>query len=54
MNLNSGELIQALRQQDHLYTLTEMAGDSLHTRVIGVITSVLHSKGDGIEAVSAP
>ncbi|WBG92082.1 mannitol dehydrogenase family protein [Pantoea piersonii] len=53
VNLNSGELIQALRQQDHLYTLTEMADDSLNTRVIGVITSALHGKGDGIEAVIA-
>lgn len=53
VNLNSGELIQALRQQDHLYTLTEMADDSLSTRVIGVITSALHGKGDGIEAVIA-
>lgn len=53
VNLNSGELIQALRQQDHLYTLTEMADDSLQTRVIGVIASALHGKGDGIEAVIA-
>ncbi|WP_343552823.1 mannitol dehydrogenase family protein [Pantoea sp.] len=51
VNLNSGELIQALRQQDLLYTLTEMADSSLHTRVIGVITQALHGKGDGIEAV---
>ncbi|QGY29871.1 mannitol dehydrogenase family protein [Pantoea cypripedii] len=51
VNLNSGALIEALRQQDLLYTLTEMADDSLHTRVIGVITAALHGKGDGIEAV---
>jgi fructuronate reductase len=51
VNLNSGELIQALRQQDLLYTLTEMADSSLHTRVIGVVTQALHGKGDGIEAV---
>ncbi|WP_312142026.1 mannitol dehydrogenase family protein [Pantoea septica] len=53
VNLNSGELIQALRQQDHLYSLTEMADDSLNTRIIGVITSALHGKSDGIEAVIA-
>jgi len=53
VNLNSGELIQALRQQDHLYSLTEMADDSLSTRIIGVITSALHGKSDGIEAVIA-
>jgi fructuronate reductase len=51
VNLNSGTLIQALRQQDLLYTLTEMADESLHTRVIGVVTQALHGKGDGIEAV---
>jgi len=53
VNLNSGELIQALRQQDHLYSLTEMADDSLNTRIIGVITSALQGKSDGIEAVIA-
>ena len=51
VNLNSGALIEALRQQDLLYTLTEMADDSLHTRVIGVVTQALHGKGDGIDAV---
>ncbi|MFH8135039.1 mannitol dehydrogenase family protein [Pantoea osteomyelitidis] len=51
VNLNSGALIQALRDQQLLYTVTEMAGDSLSTRVIGVITAALHGKGDGIEAV---
>jgi len=51
VNLNSGELIQALREQELLYTLTEMADDSQHTRVIGVITQALHGKSDGIEAV---
>ncbi|MDI9219930.1 mannitol dehydrogenase family protein [Pantoea sp. EA-12] len=51
VNLNSGALIQALRQQDLLYTVTEMADDSLNTRVIGVVTQALHGKGDGIDAV---
>lgn len=51
VNLNSGALIEALREQQLLYTLTEMADDSLHTRVIGVITQALHGKSDGIEAV---
>ena len=46
VNLNSGELIQALRQQDHLYSLTEMADDALNTRIIGVITSALHGKSE--------
>lgn len=51
VNLNSGDLIQALREQNLLFTLTEMADDALHTRVIGVITQALHGKSDGIEAV---
>lgn len=51
VNLNSGALIQALREQQLMYTVTEMAGDTLSTRVIGVITDALHGKGDGIEAV---
>lgn len=51
VNLNSGALIQALRQQDLLYTLTEMADDTLNTRVIGVVTQALHGKSDGIDAV---
>lgn len=51
VNLNSGDLIQALREQNLLYTLTEMADDSLQTRVIGVIIQALHGKSDGIEAV---
>ncbi len=51
VNLNSGALIAALRQQDLLYSVTEMADDSLHTRIVGVITQALHAKSDGIEAV---
>lgn len=53
VNLNSGELITALRQQDHLYTLTEKSDDTLQTRLIGVITGSLHGKSDGIDAVIA-
>ena len=52
VNLNSGALISALRQQDHLYTLTEMADDHLQTRVIGVITQALHARSDGSAAVT--
>ena len=53
VNLNSGALIQALREQDLLYTLTEKSDDAVETRVIGIITSALHGKTDGIEAVIA-
>ncbi|ORM68697.1 fructuronate reductase [Pantoea wallisii] len=51
VNLNSGELIAALRQQDLRYTVTEMTDDTLNTRVVGIITQALHGKSDGVEAV---
>ncbi|MFS2224554.1 mannitol dehydrogenase family protein [Pantoea sp. B65] len=51
VNLNSGELIAVLRAQSLLYTVTEMADDSLSTRVIGVVNAALHGQSDGIEAV---
>ncbi|MBP2167512.1 fructuronate reductase [Erwinia toletana] len=51
VNLNSGELIAVLRAQSLLYTVSEMADDSLSTRVIGVINAALHGQSDGIEAV---
>ena len=51
VNLNSGELIAALREQSLLYSVTELADDSRHTRVVGVITAALPGKGDGIETV---
>ena len=44
VNLNSGALIAALRQQDLLYSVTEMADDSLHTRIVGVIPSAAREK----------
>ncbi len=51
VNLNSGELIAALRAQSLQYTVTEMADDHLSTRVIGVITAALHAKSDGVNRV---
>lgn len=51
INLNSGELIQALKQQDYCYSVAEMAGDQLALRVIGVVKEALHGKSDGIDAV---
>ncbi|KGT95808.1 D-mannonate oxidoreductase [Erwinia typographi] len=51
VNLNSGELIQALKQQDYCYTVAEMAGDEMALRVIGVVKEALHGKSDGIDAV---
>lgn len=49
--INSNGLITALRQQDLLYTLTELADGSQRTRVIGVITCALKGDKDGIDAV---
>ena len=51
VNLNSGELIEALKKQDCCYTVAEMAGDEMALRVIGVVTAALHGKSDGINAV---
>lgn len=51
VNLNSGELIQALKQQDYCYTVAEMAGEEMALRVIGVVKEALHGKSDGIDAV---
>lgn len=51
INLNSGELIQALRQQQLCYSVAEMADDRLNLRVIGVVTAALHGQSDGISAV---
>ena len=51
INLNSGELIAALRQQGLCYTVAEMADDRLNLRVTGVVTAALHGQSDGIEAV---
>ncbi|MGE9549631.1 mannitol dehydrogenase family protein [Erwinia amylovora] len=51
VNLNSGELIEALKKQDCCYTVAEMAGEEMALRVIGVVTAALHGKSDGIHAV---
>lgn len=50
---NQGELINALRQQDMLYSVTEMADSGLSTRVVGVVRQALYRNGDGIDAVIA-
>ncbi|MDW8846977.1 mannitol dehydrogenase family protein [Erwinia sp. MMLR14_017] len=51
VNLNSGELIQALKEQNGFYTVAEMADNEMTLRVIGVVKQALHGKSDGIEAV---
>ncbi|WP_034915932.1 fructuronate reductase [Erwinia sp. 9145] len=51
VNLNSGELIQALKQQNYCYSVAEMADEQILLRVVGVITAALHGRSDGIDAV---
>lgn len=52
INLIGGEQqIEAIRQQDLLWSVSEMADNGWHSRVIGVATAALHAQVDGIEAV---
>lgn len=52
INLQStSNLVSALRQQDHLYSVTEMADSGKTSRVVGVITAAVNARTDGIEAV---
>lgn len=52
INLIGGESqTAAIRQQDYLYTVSEMDDAQWHTRVIGVICEALHAAQDGIDAV---
>lgn len=48
---DAGGVIAALKQQDLLYSLTEMAGHDWHCRVIGVICQALALPVDGLDAV---
>ncbi|WP_428943509.1 mannitol dehydrogenase family protein [Pantoea sp. FN060301] len=50
---NQGELVNALRQQDMLYSVTEMADSGLSTRVVGVVKQALYRNGDGIDTIIA-
>lgn len=49
--LNSGDLIKALREQDCLYSVTEKTADELRTRVVGVVKETLFAREDGVERV---
>ncbi len=52
INLVGGEQqIADIKQQDHLWSVSEMAADGWHTRVVGVATQALHVSIDGLEAV---
>lgn len=52
VNLFGGEqLIEALRQQDHLYSVLEKGATSNKAIVIGAVNESLHSSLDGIDAV---
>lgn len=48
---STSNLLASLCQQDHLYTVTEMADNSETTRVVGVITAAVNARTDGIDAV---
>lgn len=48
---SSSRLLDDLRGQDHLYSVTEMADGGETTRVIGVICATADARTDGIEAV---
>ncbi|AOR64064.1 mannitol dehydrogenase family protein [Pectobacterium wasabiae] len=52
INLIGGEQqIEAIRQQDLLWSVSEMADSGWNSRVIGVATCALHAEVEGIEAV---
>lgn len=52
VNLFGGEqLIEQLRQQDHLYSVLEKGAQSNQAIVIGAVNESLHSSLDGIDAV---
>jgi fructuronate reductase len=52
INLIGGEQqIRDIRQQDNLWSVSEMAESGWQTRVVGVATQALHAQLDGIQAV---
>ncbi|OON39673.1 fructuronate reductase [Izhakiella australiensis] len=51
VNLNSGELINALNAQHGLYSVAEMSGETLALRVVGVVKQGIHAKSEGVGAV---
>ncbi|GLR10824.1 fructuronate reductase [Mixta theicola] len=54
INLHStSHLMASLRQQDYLYTVTEMADSGKTSRAVGVITAAVNARTDGIDAVIA-
>ncbi|WP_226068474.1 mannitol dehydrogenase family protein [Dickeya zeae] len=54
INLIGGEQqIKDIRQQDLLWSVSEMAGDNWSSRLIGVAKKALHAELDGIESILA-
>ena len=51
VSLHSAELLQALRQQDHLYTVLEKGRDGRRATVIGAVRESVIAALDGLEAV---
>ncbi|MEW5290105.1 mannitol dehydrogenase family protein [Erwinia papayae] len=50
---NQGHLVNALRQQDWLYSVSEMADDGVTTRVVGVVRQAFYRSEEGIEKIIA-
>jgi len=52
VNLFGGEeLIQSLREQEHLYTVAEKGADQTEVKIIGAVCESLHPTFDGTDAV---
>ena len=51
ISLFGADLIEQLRNQDHLYTVLEKGADSVAAKVVGAVTESVHPKLDGAQAV---
>lgn len=52
VNLFGGEeLVQSLREQNHLYTVAEKGANKIDTKVIGSVVESLHSSLDGTQVI---
>ncbi|KAA8998884.1 mannitol dehydrogenase family protein [Affinibrenneria salicis] len=53
-NLRSGQrLVSDLRQQDHLFSVSEMDGQGCATRVVGALRETFYAGADGADAIIA-
>ncbi|WP_413737930.1 mannitol dehydrogenase family protein [Sodalis sp. RH21] len=51
VGLHSADLLEALRRQDHLFTVLEKDGDGRQARIIGAVHESVIAAGQGIDAV---